>query len=242
MPKKNAMVPRRANPVRRNPRARRNPRIDKAAALGMAVIGTAVGVASSFASEAMDRVWTRALVAGATGGATGALLGALLPKGRSSNPLRNPLGTATAIAAGAALALVPVAIAAKVAMPKAAGRSAAPTVRAKMGQHTVDIYRNGPTWAWRAPGLDMAGAGDTRRDAIINAYSEIVVADLQPLDRITLDFFPEQFQVQIAEVSPGDGDLLWRWSSTTGEGGNTDARGTALTQGLDWVDAHSQID
>lgn len=236
------MKNRSSNPKRRR-RRRRNP-LDRDAALGLGVVGTAIGIASAFASAAADRVWTRALIAGATGGATGAVLGAILPKGKSANPIANPIGTTTAVIAGTALALVPVAIATKVMLPKSAGRSAAPTVRGKMGTHTVDIYRNGATWAWRAPdarstpsGDPPAGAGDTRRDAIVNAYSELVVADLEPDDRITLDFYPESFQVQAVSD-----DGAWSWNTTTGEGGAADSRGDALLKALDWVDAHSEID
>jgi len=224
-------------------RRRTNPwGIDTSAAIGLGAVGAAIGIASSFAASATDRVWTRVLVSGLTGGATGAVLGALLPKKRSANPLKNPIGTATAIAAGAAIALVPVAVATKVLLPKSAGRSAAPTVRGKMGGHVVDIYRNGPTWAWRAPMLAMAGAGDSRRDAIVNAYSDLVMGKLQPTDGITLDFFPEQIQVQISETSGGTGPLSWRWTSTSGDGANADNRGAALTAALEWINAHSDLD
>jgi len=238
------MKRRQQNPRRR--RRRRNPRnpwgLDKQAAIGLGLVGSAIGIASSFAAASTDRVWSRALVAGVTGGVTGGVLGAILPKGRSANPLQNPIGTASAIAAGAVLALVPVAVAAKVTLPKAAHRSAAPTVHAKMGQHVVDVYRNGPTWAWRAPSLDMAGAGDTRHDAIVNAYSEIVIGNMQPTDGITLDFFPEQFQIQIAEVSGGNGPLAWQWSTTSGDRALAPSRGEALTLALDWVADHSDLD
>jgi hypothetical protein len=133
---------------------------------------------------------------------------------------------------------VPVAVAAKVALPKAAGRSMPPTVRAKMGEHAVEIYRNGPTWAWRAAELDMAGAGDTRRDAIINAYSELVVQNLTPADRVTLDFYPEQYQLQVLVTDTGG----WTWSTIGGQGGDAQSRGDALIHALDWVDDNSEID
>jgi hypothetical protein len=235
-----------SNPRRRRGRKsrRRNP-WDRDAAVALGVVGGVLGIASAFAAASTDRVWTRAVVAGATGGAAGAVLGALLPKGKSSNPLQNPIGTATAVIAGTALALVPVAVAAKVMLPKSAGRSAAPTVRGKMGAHAIDVYRNGPTWAWRAPDVkisstsneSMAGAGDTRRDAIVNAYSDLVIKDLGPDDRITLDFYPESFQIQVLSSNGS-----WTWNTTTGEGGVADSRGDALTKALDWVDAHSELD
>ncbi len=230
-------------PPRRRRGRRRNPRWkpDGAAAAGLGVIGAAVGLISTITAGAVRRTWTKLLVGTAAGAATGAILGASLPKGRAKNPrrpLENPIGIATAIGAGMVLALVPVAVVAQ-RRPMATNRTMPPTVRGKFGTHAVDVFRNGSTWGWRAPSLDMAGAGDSRRDAIINAYSEIVISSLQPDDRIVLDFYPEQFQVQIL-ADPGQ--ALWSWgASSTGEGGDSDSRGTALQQALDWVDDHSQL-
>jgi hypothetical protein len=226
---------RRRNPARRKPNARMS--VDKMAAIGLGVVGAGIGLVSTLAAQGVTKTWKRVLVGTIAGGGTGAVIGALVPK-RVGNPATNPLGMLSAVAAGTVLALVPVAVAAKVALPKAAGRSMPPTVRAKMGEHAVEIYRNGPTWAWRAAELDMAGAGDTRRDAIINAYSELVVQNLTPADRVTLDFYPEQYQLQVLVTDTGG----WTWSTIGGQGGDAQSRGDALIHALDWVDDNSEID
>jgi len=213
-----------------------------AAALGLGVVGAGVGLISTLTAGAVRRTWARLLLGAAAGATTGAVLGAALPKGRATNPHleKNPVGVATAVGAGIVLALIPAAVAAK-RIPLASTRTLPPTVRGKMGTHNIDVFRSGATWGWRAPAVDMAGAGDTRRDAIINAYSDLVMGQLQPTDRILLDFYPEQFQVQVAPVDADQG-LVWRWSSSsTGEGGDAASRGDALLQALDWVDDHSQL-
>lgn len=222
---------RRRNPSQSNPGVLS--KLDGEAALALGVLGAIVGGISALAATSRDTTAGKFSLAAAAGGAMGAVLGAVLPKGRSSNPLKNPIGAGTALVAGTVLVLAPAAVIANERHAKMA-RSSAPSVRGKYGDRKLDVFRSGAGWGWRSG--EMAGGEETRRESL-----EIVLGELGaivPADStLVLDFYPEAVQLTVYPLANGQ----WAWrTSTTGEGGDVASRVLAIEEGLSWIDAHSE--
>lgn len=204
-------------------RRRRNPKGDTvAAAIGMGLVGAALGGISS-AAAGNRSMFGRVVVGSITGGALGAGLGVVLVRseGRMRNPaVMNPAAVGSALLAGTAIAVVPPLVALEI-----MGRQRpAPGAHGSLGRHGFDVQLERNAWIWTA-GVD-SGKERTRRMAIASAVMSLTQV-CGPNDHVEVELVRPTEHLSVAPQICGG----WTWRSGK-HTGTSSTRREALVEGL----------